>query len=70
MTTIGLIGSGNIVSGVARLAIDGHYPELDDESTMAAELLQAHLPESRVTPRPEHRPSSLPRRTGRKAGRG
>ncbi|MGN7251467.1 MULTISPECIES: NADPH-dependent F420 reductase [unclassified Arthrobacter] len=123
MTTIGLIGSGNIGSGVARLAIaagyevvlsnsrspetlaglvadlgpraraatpseaaaagdivivsiplsaypqvpvaelrgktvidtnnyypdrDGHYPELDDESTTTAELLQAHLPESRV----------------------
>ncbi|MHA6695843.1 NADPH-dependent F420 reductase [Homoserinimonas sp. A520] len=123
MTTIGLIGSGNIGSGVARLAIaadydvvlsnsrgpetladlvadlgphsqaatpsdaaaagdivivsiplsaypnvpvaelhgktvidtnnyyperDGHYPELDDESTTTAEMLQAHLPESQV----------------------
>jgi len=27
---------------------DGHYPELDDESTTTAELLQAHLPESEV----------------------
>ncbi len=29
-------------------ARDGHIPELDDESTTTAELLQAHLPESRV----------------------
>jgi predicted dinucleotide-binding enzyme len=123
MTTIGLIGSGNIGSGIARLAVvagydvvlsnsrgpetltelinelgsraraatpaeaaaagdlvvvtiplkaypdvptaqlrgktvidtnnyyperDGHISELDDESTTTAELLQAHLPESRV----------------------
>ena len=27
---------------------DGHFPELDDESTTVSELLQAHLPESRV----------------------
>jgi len=27
---------------------DGHIPELDDESTTTAELLQAHLPRSRV----------------------
>ena len=27
---------------------DGHFPELDDESTTSAALLQAHLPESRV----------------------
>ena len=27
---------------------DGHIPELDDESTTTSELLQAHLPESRV----------------------
>jgi predicted dinucleotide-binding enzyme len=27
---------------------DGHYPELDDESTTTAELLQAHLPGSHV----------------------
>src|SRR5262249_8180955 len=27
---------------------DGHIPELDDESTTSAELLQAHLPTSRV----------------------
>jgi predicted dinucleotide-binding enzyme len=27
---------------------DGHVPELDDESTTTSELLQAHLPESRV----------------------
>jgi len=27
---------------------DGHAPELDDESTTVSELLQAHLPESRV----------------------
>lgn len=27
---------------------DGHYPELDDESSTTAELLQAHLPESFV----------------------
>lgn len=27
---------------------DGHIPELDDESTTTAELLQAHLPASRV----------------------
>jgi predicted dinucleotide-binding enzyme len=27
---------------------DGHVPELDDESTTSSELLQAHLPESRV----------------------
>ena len=27
---------------------DGHIPELDDESTTTAELLQAHLPESKV----------------------
>ena len=27
---------------------DGHIPELDDESTTTAELLQAHLPTSRV----------------------
>lgn len=123
MTTIGLIGSGNIGSGIARLAIaagydvvmsnsrgpetlaalvaelgpkataataagaaeagdlvvvtiplnaygsvpveqlrgktvidtnnyyperDGHIPQLDDETTTTTELLQAHLPESRV----------------------
>ena len=27
---------------------DGHIPELDDESTTTAELLQAHLPQSKV----------------------
>lgn len=27
---------------------DGHFPELDDESTTTSELLQAHLPTSRV----------------------
>ncbi len=27
---------------------DGHIPELDDESTTTSELLQAHLPKSRV----------------------
>ena len=27
---------------------DGHIPELDDESTTTAELLQAHLPDSKV----------------------
>ena len=27
---------------------DGRFPELDDESTTVSELLQAHLPESRV----------------------
>jgi predicted dinucleotide-binding enzyme len=27
---------------------DGHFAELDDESTTTSELLQAHLPESRV----------------------
>src|SRR3954447_20253513 len=27
---------------------DGHIPELEDESTTVSELLQAHLPESRV----------------------
>src|ERR1044072_4265130 len=27
---------------------DGHMPELDDESTTTAELLQAHLPKSKV----------------------
>jgi predicted dinucleotide-binding enzyme len=27
---------------------DGHIPELDDESTTSAELLQAHLPTSKV----------------------
>jgi len=27
---------------------DGHIPELDDESTTVSELLQEHLPESRV----------------------
>src|SRR3954468_4718064 len=27
---------------------DGHIPELDDESTTTAELLQAHLPSSKV----------------------
>src|ERR1700758_1322674 len=27
---------------------DGHIPELDDESTTTAELLQAHLPTSKV----------------------
>src|SRR3954447_9395644 len=27
---------------------DGHIAELDDESTTSSELLQAHLPESRV----------------------
>ena len=27
---------------------DGHFAELDDESTTSAELLQAHLPQSRV----------------------
>lgn len=27
---------------------DGHIPELDDESTTTAELLQAHLPKSKV----------------------
>lgn len=27
---------------------DGHFPELDDETTTTSELLQAHLPESHV----------------------
>lgn len=27
---------------------DGHFPELDDESTTTSELLQAHLPNARV----------------------
>ncbi|MFF0769954.1 NADPH-dependent F420 reductase [Nonomuraea wenchangensis] len=27
---------------------DGHFPELDDDSTTSSELLQRHLPESRV----------------------
>jgi predicted dinucleotide-binding enzyme len=27
---------------------DGHFPELDDESTTTSELLQAHLPKSKV----------------------
>jgi predicted dinucleotide-binding enzyme len=27
---------------------DGHFPELDDESTTSSELLQAHLPDSQV----------------------
>jgi 8-hydroxy-5-deazaflavin:NADPH oxidoreductase len=27
---------------------DGHFPELDDESTTTSELLQAHLPSSKV----------------------
>ena len=27
---------------------DGHIPELDDESTTTSELLQAHLPTSKV----------------------
>jgi predicted dinucleotide-binding enzyme len=27
---------------------DGHFPELDDDSTTSSELLQAHLPDARV----------------------
>src|SRR5881398_2729153 len=34
---------------------DGHIPELDNESTTTAELLQAHLPTSKVVKRSEER---------------
>ncbi|MGW6727495.1 NADPH-dependent F420 reductase [Nocardia sp. NPDC055029] len=61
MTTLGLIGSGNIGSTVARLAVaagidvvlsNSRGPEtlaeLDADTVTTSELLQRHLPESQV----------------------
>src|SRR3954447_19542861 len=52
---------------------DGHIPELDDESTTTSELLQDHLPESRIVKafnniyfeflRSQARPSGSPERS-------
>ena len=40
---------------------DGHFAELDDESTTSAGLLQAHLPQSRVVKAFNHiRSTELP----------
>ena len=43
-----LMGKVVIDTGNYYPARDGHIPELDDETTTSAELLQAHLPTSKV----------------------
>ena len=47
---------------------DGHFPELDNESTTTAELLQAHLPTSRVVKAFNHIYASQITTDGRPAG--
>jgi predicted dinucleotide-binding enzyme len=47
---------------------DGHIPELDDESTTVSELLQAHLPESRVVKAFNHIQSGQLTTDGKPAG--
>jgi hypothetical protein len=47
---------------------DGHIPELDDESTTTAELLQAHLPASKVVKAFNHIYASQLTTDGRPAG--
>jgi predicted dinucleotide-binding enzyme len=47
---------------------DGHIPELDDESTTTAELLQAHLPTSRVVKAFNHIYAAQLTTDGRPAG--
>ena len=47
---------------------DGHIPELDDESTTTAELLQAHLPTSKVVKAFNHIYASQITTDGRPAG--
>lgn len=47
---------------------DGHIPELDDESTTTAELLQAHLPSSKVVKAFNHIYAAQITTDGRPAG--
>jgi predicted dinucleotide-binding enzyme len=47
---------------------DGHIPELDDESTTTAELLQAHLPRSKVVKAFNHIYAAQLTTDGRPAG--
>jgi predicted dinucleotide-binding enzyme len=47
---------------------DGHMPELDDESTTTAELLQAHLPKSKVVKAFNHIYAADLTRDGQPAG--
>jgi predicted dinucleotide-binding enzyme len=47
---------------------DGHIPELDDESTTTAELLQAHLPQSKVVKAFNHIHAADLTRDGEAAG--
>jgi len=47
---------------------DGHIPELDDESTTSAELLQAHLPTSKVVKAFNHIYAAQLTTDGRPAG--
>lgn len=47
---------------------DGHIPELDNESTTTAELLQAHLPDSKVVKAFNHIYASQLTTDGRPAG--
>src|SRR3954465_3166404 len=47
---------------------DGHIPELEDESTTVSELLQAHLPESRVVKAFNHIRPGAPGSAGTAAG--
>lgn len=49
-------------------ARDGHVPELDDESTTTAELLQAHLPGARVVKAFNHLPAAALTTDARPAG--
>ena len=48
---------------------DGHIPELDNESTTTAELLQAHLPTSKVVKAFNHIYAAQLTTDGRPAGR-
>jgi len=47
---------------------DGHFPELDSESTTTSELLQAHLPKSKVVKAFNHIYASQLTSDGRPAG--
>src|SRR5262245_13075374 len=47
---------------------DGHIPELDNESTTTSELLQAHLPTSKVVKAFNHIYAAEPTTDGRPAG--
>jgi hypothetical protein len=47
---------------------DGHIPELDDESTTTSELLQAHLPTSRVVKAFNHIHAAALTTDGQRAG--